>query len=216
MAQMINELRSNLRVRVGLALAIAILGIYGLLEWRDSGQSRMDAYRQLLAQVARLGKQQSQTEWPARAEEAKLGLLSAEQRLWRNSSIGLAQAELQDWLYALLRQADAKSFTVKLTEGEAGFGASNVSDTMPVALAGLRQLRARIDLNADTPVMLALLAAMNDAEHQIIVDTLNVKGSRLELGLTVWFDLRAQSAAAGSASPPLVPAQKALPTPSSK
>lgn len=200
MTALINQLRANIRLRIGLALIISIVAAYGLLEWRDLGQARLNEYRQLSGNVARLGNQQSLAQWPARAEQATAALVVAERRLWPNTSFGLAQAQVQDWLYALLRQADAKKFTVKLSDGEADFGTARAGEESAASMAGIKQMRARIEFNTEAPVLLALLAALNDAEHQVIVDTLNVKGPQTQLELSVWCDLRASS---GAASAPL-------------
>jgi hypothetical protein len=207
MLGLINELRASLRLRAGLALILAIFGLYGLLEWRDAGQARLAQYRQLSGQAARLGNQSAQALWPERAAQAKAALAVVQQRPWRNTSFGLAQAEFQDWVYTLLRQVDAKNFSVKLSDGDVGFAAakSAAANEAPNPTAGLKQLRARIDLNFDPPVLLALLAAVNAAEHQVIVDSLSIKSLRAGLDLSVWYRLQpdpaAPSAKPSSAAP---------------
>jgi len=203
MQGLINELRASLRLRAGLALMLAIFGLYGLLEWRDAGQARLAQYRQLSGQAARLANPGAQSLWPERAAQAQAALALAQQRPWRNTSFGLAQAEFQDWVFTLLRQADAKMFSVKLSDGDAGFGNAKpaAGDKAPESIAGLKQLRARVDLNFDPPVLLALLAAVNSAEHQVIVDSLSVKQQRVGLDLSVWYRLQPDPAAP-SAKPP--------------
>ena len=207
MQGLINELRASLRLRAGLALILAIFGLYGLLEWRDAGQARLAQYRQLSGQAARLGNQSAQALWPERAAQAKAALAVAQQRPWRNTSFGLAQAEFQDWVYTLLRQVDAKNFSVKLSDGDVGFAPAKPTavNEAPSPTAGLKQLRARIDFNFEPPVLMALLAAVNSAEHQVIVDSVSIKSLRAGLDLSVWYRLEpdpaAPSAKPSSAAP---------------
>ena len=77
MQGLINELRASLRLRAGLALILAIFGLYGLLEWRDAGQARLAQYRQLSGQAARLANPGAQSLWPDRAAQAKAALAPA-------------------------------------------------------------------------------------------------------------------------------------------
>jgi hypothetical protein len=48
-------------------------------------------------------------------------------------------------------------------------------------------MRARLEFNTDAAVLMALLAAFNDAEQRVSVDTLVVKPLKTEIVLTLWF-----------------------------
>jgi hypothetical protein len=61
-------------------------------------------------------------------------------------------------------------------------------------------MRARIEFNTDPAVMLAMLEALNNAEHRIGVDALRVKPGKTEISLTFWFAL-ATPASAPAARP---------------
>lgn len=186
----LSELRSSVRLRIGLALIVAIFVGYALLEWSDGREARLAEYRQLSVQLARVGNQQDQALWQARASEAQAASLLAEQGLWQGESMGLAQARLQDWLYALLRQADAKGFIVKITESEAVFEKAKLDQGSQTLLPDLQLLRARLEFNTDPQLLLALLAALNDSAQQIGVDTLSVKPAKTALDLAVWVRIR--------------------------
>lgn len=198
----LNVLRTNARLRVGVVVIVAICVAYGLLEWRDQQAAGALEYRRMVNQLSRLTGQPSQQPWPARAAEAQQALADARGRLWENSSTGRAQAQVQDWLNALLRQTAAKAFSVKVAEGDAALDASGGAPKLPDALKDLTPLRARIEFTTEAPVLLALLAAMNDAEHQIVVDSLSVKPTKTEIGLSFWFVIRADAEAAADTTPP--------------
>ena len=183
------ELRSNPRLRIGLALVVAILLGYGLLEWRDRQDAGMADYKRLLGQVARMGQPQQPAQWAQRASEATDALQQARSQLWRNASTGLAQAQVQDWLNGLLRQVDAKSASVRVAEPELNPDAPSLASRLPQELKTLQPLRARVEFNTDASVLLTLLAALNDAPQRVVVENLTAKPLKTELVLTFWFEI---------------------------
>ncbi len=191
------ELRSNPRLRIGLALVVAILLGYGLLEWRDRQEAGMADYKRLLGQVARMGQPQQPAQWAQRASEAAAALQQARSQLWRNASTGLAQAQVQDWLNGLLRQVDAKSASVRVAEPELNPDAPTLASRLPQELKATQPLRARVEFNTDPSVLLTLLAALNDAPQRVVVENLAVKPIKTELVLTFWFDITPAAAAGG-------------------
>lgn len=192
------ELRTNLRLRLGLVAILVILLGYGLLEWRDHLATEASEYQRLLNHVARLGQHQQPELWSQRASEAKAALTHAQAQLWRDNSTGQAQAHVQDWLFTLLRQTDAKGSSVRVTEPDAALDAVNLTAKLPPELQGLRPLRARVEFNSDTAVLMALLAAFNDSEQQVGIDGLSIKPFKTEIVMTFWFDIPA-AAATGTA-----------------
>jgi len=207
------QLASNLRLRLGIAAIFVIAVFYGLLEWRDQLASSTTDYRGVVNQVARLSQPQDPALWRQRAAEATEVLRDARQGLWRNASPGLAQAQVQDWLGQLLRQIDAKGVNLRVAEPDTTTNATNAANAaipsraadpgavLPPDLRRLQPVRARIELNSDPAVVLALLAALNDAEHRVGVDTLNIKPGKSELALTFWFEIDPQFTATPGARP---------------
>lgn len=185
---LISELRANSRLRIGLALIISIVWLYGLLDLRDNNAALVDQYKQTALQLARFGGQQKQTQWPARADEAKEALSLAESRLWHNSTLGLAQAEMQDWLSQQLNQAKAVRYAVKVAESDAG--PDQKSDKSGAAPSDLNQVKAKIEFNVDPKVLSSLLIAMANADHQIVVESMVVKHPRTELTVSAWYVLQ--------------------------
>ena len=207
------QFRDNRRLRIGAALVAWILALNALIDWNTHLAALHAAYRSSLSQLARLTPGQPLEVWNRRANDGRQALVEARGLLWRNTSAGLAQAQVQDWLGDALRRLAAQGVVVRVAEPEttaarpavaspvvnAG-AASVVRFSAPAATEARRPLRARIEFNTDPAVMLALLAALNNAEHRIGVDTLRVRPGKTEMSLTFWFELA--PAAAGAAAGP--------------
>lgn len=187
---MIGELRSNFRLRIGLALIAGIVWLSLLLDLRDQNSALIDRYRQTASQLARFDTQQKQSQWVTRAQQAQSALADAERRIWQNPTLGLTQAEMRDWLIQQLLQAKAANYTVKVSESgndSAGDNKNGKSDDSP---ADLIQVRAKLEFNADTKALSSLLAAFANAEHQIAVESLIVKQPRTEVSVVSWYKLQ--------------------------
>ena len=191
--QLINDLRTSRRLRIGLALIVAILWFYALLDGRDRNASAREQYALVAAQLPRLNDQQKQTQWLSRAKEGAQALARAEQGLWHNSSPGLAQAELQDWLSQQLTQSKAANFNVKVAESDAGAGPEQKSDQVDAAVSDVKRVRAKMEFNTDPKILDRFLAALAAADHLVTVDSMQVRQPRTEIAVSAWFLL--QSAA---------------------
>lgn len=192
-----DELRDSARLRLGLVLIAAVLGVYGLLEWHDSQQLRAGQQQRLAGQVARLSNAQAMAVWPQRQREAQAALQAQEQRMWRHTSLGLAQAQFQDWLREQLRLANAASAAVRIAES------TSLTATRPDAAsnsAGIEATAGSLSANApvrvgaqvefaltDPQLLVALLAALSASPRAVLVESLVVKGQRVEMRLTANF-----------------------------
>lgn len=205
MTTALQEFRISPRVRFGLVIIVAIGALYGLLEWRDSLAAQRQAYRRDALQLLRVEGQKEQQQWLTRAVQAQEALDRAKGSLWTNSSVGRAQAQVQDWLSALMRQTAAQGSAVKVAEGDVALDSSGIASRLPASLQNLHPLRARVEFATDQRVLLSVLAAINDSNQRIVVDALSVKSSRTELALTFWFslpeDLSAESGSPGGRHP---------------
>lgn len=110
------ELKNNVRLRLALAVIGAILGWNALIDARASLDLARTAYRQAANQTARLSSTKDWAAWPARAKAAKTWVDKGEAQLWQSPSVGLAQANLQDWLVDSLARAKASQPAVSLVE----------------------------------------------------------------------------------------------------
>ena len=189
-----DEIRGNPRLRLGLGFIATVLGLFGLLEWHDSQELRVGEQQRLAVQLGRLANPQSMAVWPIRDREAQLVLQQLEQRLWRNSSVGLAQAQFQDWLREQLRLVNAPNAAVRIAEAEslAALRAEPVPDVQgsPSGAESKLPLRVSAQLEfamADPQMLVALLAAMAAHTRAVYVESLEVKGQRVEMRVATSF-----------------------------
>jgi hypothetical protein len=189
----LGQFRNNRRLRIGFALVAWILAVNAVIDWYDALDARRTEYRRSLGQLARLTPGQPLEVWNRRAADGARALDDARGLLWRNASAGLAQAQVQDWLNDILRRAAAQGTSVRVAEPDTVSAPPVTAASAPGGEETPRPLRARIEFNTDPAVMLALLAALNDAEHRIGVDTLSVRPGKTEMSLTFWFGLASVS-----------------------
>lgn len=197
---LLGQFRDNHRLRIGVAFVAWILALNALIDWNDRLAAQHAEYRQSLGQLARLTPGQPLEVWNRRATDGAQSLDEARGLLWRNTSAGLAQAQVQDWLGDALRRVAAQGAGARVAEPDTGAARPAPGASAPASGRTLRPLRARIEFNTDPAVMLALLAALNDAEHRIGVDALSVRPGKTEMSLTFWFEL-APPAARAEAGP---------------
>jgi hypothetical protein len=192
--------RENRRLRVGVALIAWIFGVNALIDWNDHLASQLADYRRSLAHLARLMPGQPLEVWARRATDGVQALTDARGLLWRNASAGLAQAQVQDWLNDALRRTAAQGASVRVGEPDAAAPRPAAAASAHLGSDAPVPMRARIEFNTDPAVMLAMLEALNNAEHRIGVDALRVKPGKTEISLTFWFAL-ATPASAPAARP---------------
>ncbi|MBV8467552.1 MAG: hypothetical protein JO218_16550 [Burkholderiales bacterium] len=168
MAPLLAALRKSRVLRVGLATVVGILWLNLILDWRDRVAADQASYRTAVHKYQRLQAEANQKEWPARAEQAEHALTQAEDRLWQGESLGLAQANFQDWLNRELVRLKAIRPTVKLAVAEV--------DTKNGEMPGdIRPLRGEISFDTNPAIMTPLLADMVVNKQAIQVESLNIK-----------------------------------------
>lgn len=199
------QLGTNSRLRLGLALIAGIFWLYGVLELRDRLDAAASAYRAAAHKAARSEAAGSEKEWPERAEEASILRSQLEGRLWRAATVGLAQASFQDWLNSAAQQAQLPrpnlSTSTEIPEtSDTGTG----DDTMqhPSFPADLIKVKAKLefDFNPKTFNDLMLLTATHD--RKIIVESLIIRTSpvpRVEMLLAAYFQKQSSGAETGAA-----------------
>lgn len=97
------EWAANARLRWGVGLAVAIVGIYVallLMDWR----SRLHAeYQQESVRLVKTASLAGQQQWVTRAQQARDLRRALEAQVPVSATLGLAQAEAQSWIQDLLR-----------------------------------------------------------------------------------------------------------------
>lgn len=94
----LQELKTNVRLRLGLWLIAAILGFYSILAVDDYRQKLIKDYQSQAGHLMQLQSVSNETQWAARIEQIRALKIPLEEKLWRSTSKGLAQATLQTWL----------------------------------------------------------------------------------------------------------------------
>ncbi len=116
--QLQQQTNANPRLRWMLWGILYIFLIYFALsvgEWRSEQQQGID---QLQRTADKLEQLESQTEWPQRwAAEKEVGR-QFQQRLWKATSIGLAEADLQNFLRNLINNHNGDGLRLRLAPTE--------------------------------------------------------------------------------------------------
>lgn len=101
----LNTLRNNPRLVFGLWMVVLTLWLYGLLDMREQFQREVQDYNGVVRKIRHIQANAAQKDWLQRKEDADRMLAGIESGLWRESTPGLAQAALNDWLTQAAQQA---------------------------------------------------------------------------------------------------------------
>ena len=193
------ELGASRRLRVGLALIVAVLWLYGVLLLRDARDERTRGFRQASVQLVRLQEAAGQTEWPQRLEEAKILQAALESGLWRGDSLGLSRAALQDWLAQQMKQAQVPRPLITLAAQEedapgaaGGAGAAGAAPDAAAAdlAAGLWKVKAKLNFDFTAESLPLLLARLAAPSPRVTVESLRVVRepvARVEMVVVAYF-----------------------------
>lgn len=194
MADFLNQLRTNPRLRMGLVLIIAIAWLYGVLTLRDEVKAQNQRFRASNLAIGRLQAQLAEPEWTSRAPAARALAVQLESKLWQAPTPGLAQAAYQDWVTITMVKAGITSpqVTVSVVEEAAGSNAGAPADATatPDALADLWKLKAKLYFEFNPPALMDFLATMENNDRQTVVRTLTIRKEptpRVEMELIAYF-----------------------------
>lgn len=178
--------KANPRLRLGLWLIVCIVWFYGILLLRDEARLAVSEQQALARKLARIQAQTAQTEWMERAESARARQLDLEERLWRESTIGLAQATFQDWLNQAVQQASLThpAVTVAAMEENAGGETETRHDE------DIWKVSAKLGFDFSQKGFYTLMGRLATHDKQIVVETLTIRGEpapRAEMVLVAHF-----------------------------
>jgi hypothetical protein len=187
------ETRKNPRTHLGILaiLAILLLGLWFRID--DShreAQGRIEADAQQLSGLRRLA---GQTEWQARRDRVQRLRVQLESRLWEAESDGLAQANFQNLITRLGKEANLPRADVKVEL----IGATTASQ-------GYRQMSATVTGPFNAPSLQKFLAKLDADGHMLVVDRLRIETAsvpRFEMLLSTYLSPIAAKPAAGAARP---------------
>ena len=183
--------KDNRRLRLGLWLAVGIFWLYGVLLLRDEARLATTDYQTLAKKTARMQAQLNQSEWKERVEPVLALQFELESRLWREGTIGLAQATFQDWLNQAVQQsnltravvtvaAQEESTSQTINKGKAASGLDN----------DLWKVSAKVAFDFVPKGLYALLGRLEGHDKQIVVESLVVRSlpsPRAEMVLVSYF-----------------------------
>lgn len=193
----LTEIRVNPRLRLGLWLIIGIAWIYCLLLLRDEVQRATNEHQAFAKKVARTLAQAGQNEWLERAESAQAAQLQHESRLWREGTIGLAQASFQDWLNLAMQQSGLTKPVVTVAAQEESASEKSAAGAKATdAGSNLWKVTAKLNFDFTPKNLYELMGRLVGHERQIVVETLvirSVPAPRAEMLVVAYFQKPAES-----------------------
>ena len=190
---LLTELRANPRLRWGLWVIAAVLWLYGVLALHDAVQTKRDSYLVLIQRVTRLQGTATQGEWSNRLAEAKSLQVNLESRLWRESTIGLAQATFHDWLYQLAQQASLGNVQLQVAAQDDGSNGGDGRESAGGRTRGasdLWRVSAKLSFDFNPQSFYPLLARISSHEKKVAIESLVIRSMptpKAELLLVAYF-----------------------------
>ena len=184
------ELRANPRLRWGLWIIAGVLWLYGVLALHDAVQTKRDSYLVLIQRVTRLQGTATQGEWSKRLAEAKSLQLNLESRLWRESTIGLAEATFHDWLYQLAQQASLGNVQLQVAAQDDVSGQKGTANGDAPIASDLWRVSAKLSFDFNPQSFYPLLAQISSHEKKVSVESLVIRSMptpKAELLLVAYF-----------------------------
>lgn len=180
LAAAVIELRDNPRLRVGLAVVLAIAWLYGLLVWDDAQSAARTELQDMRERIDRLRPfERAEGVWQDRAAEARALNAGLQSFFWEARTRSLAEAAFRDWVQARAQDSGMKvrELTVRAVEGPqasttgTGATASAVADRAPDRLV----LRARLVAGFVPSQTAQFLVQLHESPRYIGVQRLQIR-----------------------------------------
>lgn len=189
------ELRSNPRLRAGLAAVAALLWVLVLLELSGALDAARERRNQLNGEVTRLRNVRGERQWTVLRDQVQERLADYRSLAWREESEGRMQAMLQDWLREQLAavgvQPREMTVTVLPARSVAPPGSGRKSELPP----DMRLARARLSFDFKPDSLHQFLAKLPASRHWIWVSRMVVENESrraVEIELEALFVLGAR------------------------
>jgi len=187
-----DQLAKNIRLRIGLALIIAIVGSYLVLDKSEQVTKKQKDYRRLSVQLAQAKQQATDTSWLSRNKEAQTALSEVRSHDWVDSSNGLIQSKWNDALLLILNQEKVAAATVALSEN-----AADVNSTSATGVTGMGIMKAKLRFEAVPKSLYNILQIIDTNPQSMVVESLtyNWLGTtgRAEINLKAFSHLSEQA-----------------------
>lgn len=183
----LSELKSNARLRIGVALVFAVLWLYLIMLMRETMDGSAREYRRTSVKQAKLQSVMQQGDWTERLNAAKTLQAKMESALWRGDTLGLARASFQDWLNQQTQRAAVTRPVISMGTGieEATGEQANVA-----AIDDLWKIRAKLVFDFNPESLNKLLGQMSRHTHHVAIESLRVTKEpvpRVELVASAYF-----------------------------
>jgi hypothetical protein len=198
MTRWLDELRSKPLLRAGLAAALGLLWLVGLLELSDALDAARKERDRLSEEVVRLRSVRGEQHWPALRDQAQARLADYRSLAWREESEGRMQAMLQDWLRAQLATVGVQPRELTVTVLPASSLAPGANASKSALAADMRIARARLSFEFKPDTLHQVLASLPASRRWIWVSRMAVDNDSrrmVELELEALFVLGAREAA---------------------
>ena len=207
------DLVRNPRLRVGLALIVAVLWFYGVLALRDVSESRLQSFQAAAGKLARVQAMAKQGDWVDRVTEVTTLQADLESGLWRGDTLGLSRAALQDFLSQQMRLAVVGRPLITLGNDEEVPPSSAEANS---ATNDLWKVKAKLNFEFTLESFNSLLLRLESHPQHLVVESLHVvkePAPRVELVVVAYFQKPGESTPLepGATKPPAALAPAAAP-----
>lgn len=185
------EWRANRRLRFGGIAIVAILVLYSLLVLNDWRHALAQEYQDRTLHLYKIAALAKQSQWPARAQEARNIRQALEAQIPGAATIGLAQAEVQTGLNQILR--DSGQGIVTESRPPTLVDAKNGVWKIPVTVRGTMSSRTLVEV----------LRRLESGDRLVVIEEANLDNQRvMTVTVTVAFFYRigARSERGGAAN----------------
>jgi hypothetical protein len=185
--QFLSELKSNVRLRIGVALVFAVLWLYLILMMREALDSSAREYRSTSIKLGKLQSVMQQGDWTERLNAAKTLQAEMESALWRGDTLGLARASFQDWLNQQMQRAAVSRPVISMgtANEEAAGGQAHAA-----GIDDLWKVRAKLVFDFNPESLNKLLGQMMGHTHHVAIESLHITKepiARVEIVASAYF-----------------------------
>jgi hypothetical protein len=171
---MLDELRTNARLRAGIAAAVALVAASLLLDARAALNAKAATVAREQARVAAIAARANDTVWMERAQAARSLRDDLDARLWHAASTGAAEAAFVDWMNRCL--IDAKATVTNVVSAVApGAAAPGTSPTGPALPEGTVLLRLNVAFAFAPGTLERVLDKIVGGDRYAVVESITVK-----------------------------------------
>lgn len=185
--QFLSELRSNVRLRIAVALVFAVLWLYLVLMMRDALDRSEREFRGTSIKLGKLQSVVQQGDWTERLNAAKTLQAEMESALWRGDTLGLARASFQDWLNQQMQRSAVSRPVISIgTANEEATG----EQAHPAGIDDLWKVSAKLVFDFNPESLNKLLGQMMVHSHHVVIESLHITKepiARVELVATAYF-----------------------------